>query len=169
MSEQSSINQSVAKAFAGILAAVHGVVFFGAFFLLLQYNDRSGAIRRLLDAFEISFSGYATIIGIALIFYILSVGAIATLIAINENLHFIRSDLANRRMTADVAESNAAATNGRNMETPSESLARQEDPAFPSANGTPRVVTDGPDNAMLYLGIVGIFVLVVVAMWMAWE
>jgi hypothetical protein len=125
---------------------------------LFQYNDRSGAIRRLLDAFEISFTGYATIVGMALIFYILSVGAIATLIAMNENLRSIRFELANRRMTADVAESNDETTNGTRIETPSR----------PLINRTPRVVTDSHDDLMLYFGMAGfVAFILVIAMWIA--
>lgn len=164
MSEESSINQGVAKVFAGILAAIHGIVFFGAVYLLLQYNDRSGAIRRLLDAFDISFSGYVTIIGVALIFYILSVGAIATLIAMNENLRSIRVELANRRTTADVAESNEETANETSIETPSDSAMNRTLELDHERSKQREEAEQGADNSELFF----IFALIVGVLFLAY-
>ncbi len=159
MNEKASLNQGIAKAFAGILTAIHAAVFFSAFYLLLQYNDKNGAIRRLLDTFEISFSGYATIIGIALVVYVLSVGAIATFISINENLQSIRFQLENRRTIADVSESHADAAPRMRAETAAES----------GGSRTPPSASDDSGNAMLYIGIVGFFMFIVVVVLMAWR
>ena len=93
MSDETSSNIIVAKIFASFMAAIHSVVFFGAIVLLFTARREDSGIARLLAALGLDFWDFFYLVVAVLMFYVVVVGAVVTLIAINENLMSIREDI----------------------------------------------------------------------------
>lgn len=94
MSKETSSNVIVAKIFASFMAAIHFAVIFVAITLLYTARREDSAVARLLAALGLDFWDFFKIVLAILILYVIFVGAVVTLIAINENLMSIREDIA---------------------------------------------------------------------------
>ncbi len=94
MSKETSSNVIVAKIFASFMAAIHFAVIFVAITLLYTARREDSAVARLLAALGLDFWDFFKIVLALLTLYVIFVGAVVTLIAINENLMSIREDIA---------------------------------------------------------------------------
>lgn len=94
MSDETSSNVIVAKIFASFMAAIHFIVFFVAIALLFTARQENSGVARLLAWLGLDFWDLLYLVVAALMFYVIFVGAVVTLIAINENLMSIREDIA---------------------------------------------------------------------------
>jgi hypothetical protein len=75
------------------MAVIHSIVFIGAIALLFMARQENSGVARLVAALGLDFWDFCYFVVAVLMFYVVIVGAVVTLIAINENLMSIREDI----------------------------------------------------------------------------
>ena len=76
------------------MAVIHSIVLFVAIALLFAARREDSGVASILAALGIDFWDFFYLVVAVLMFYVVVVGAVVTLIAINENLMSIREDIA---------------------------------------------------------------------------
>jgi hypothetical protein len=94
------INRWIASVFAGLLTVIHLVVLVALLGIILLYFSDNHQFRNLPAAFGVNDNGFLAIVAVTFVIYVLVVGALATLIAINQNLERLNKAIAQQRNPA---------------------------------------------------------------------
>ena len=86
------MNRFIAKCFAGIISLIHisTILALGAA-VFYYYSDHNSAIRHYLEAYGVPESSFLLVTLVAFIGYVLVMGVLSTLVAINQNLEILNS------------------------------------------------------------------------------